>query len=120
MILRRFIQHSSGLFRSSNSIHGHSKIIAVVFICLLLSPLTASDKQSERNLDTWNEELKTVESHIAKFQEMAAIEGLSVGLVDGDNPPRLISLGYANSETKQAVDNDTIFQAASLSKPVLA
>ena len=120
MILWRYIQHSNGLSRSVNSIRSPSKMKVLIFMCLLSSPLTASDKKSERQLDIWNVELKSVQRQIVEYQEMAAIEGLSVGFVDGDEPPRLISLGYANSETRQAVDDDTIFQAASLSKPILA
>ncbi len=50
----------------------------------------------------------------------ASIPGLSFGYIDKGEPAQLTVVGLADTENGVAVDQDTIFQAASLSKPVLA
>ena len=60
------------------------------------------------------------DQHIQHWKHVAAIPGISFGFVKKGGQPQLISLGLADSDKQVKVSPDTIFQAASLSKPVLA
>ncbi len=50
----------------------------------------------------------------------AAVPGLSMAVVRRGEPPALTQAGVRNATTGQSVDTGTIFDAASLSKPVFA
>lgn len=50
----------------------------------------------------------------------AHVPGLSMAVIDGHQPMALMAIGLRNSLDRTAVDQQTIFDAASLSKPVFA
>lgn len=58
-------------------------------------------------------------SRIAPLLEKANIPGMSVAVI-ADTSITTINFGYQNKEQQQLIDDNTIFQAASLSKPVVA
>ena len=61
-----------------------------------------------------------LKDYLKELTESAAIPGLSFGLIEKGVEPTLISIGVADSQKPLAVTQNTIFPAASLSKPVLA
>ena len=61
-----------------------------------------------------------LKGYLQELAESAAIPGLSFGYLQKGAEPILISVGVSDSHKQLAVKQDTIFQAASLSKPVLA
>ena len=89
--------------------------LLLVTIITLTSPNVCVAKQ-------FDEKANNIEQHkmVARFQEMAAIPGISFASNNKQNIVTSVALGYANTDTKKIVDGRTIFQAASLSKPVLA
>lgn len=90
-----------------------SLVVGVFAICLTASAKTDTSKLNKELNSELNSELKAL-------AESAAIPGLSAGVVEKDKPTQLIALGLANSENQLTVKHNTLFQAASLSKPVLA
>ncbi|GHG03165.1 serine hydrolase domain-containing protein [Thalassotalea marina] len=63
---------------------------------------------------------ESLESVVERLANSASIPGVSAGYIDGKQHVQLATFGQANSKSELPVSNDTIFQAASLSKPVLA
>ena len=57
---------------------------------------------------------------IQKMMGAANISGLSLAYIEGGEIKETVSYGYKNMDTKEVVDQETVFAAASLSKPVLA
>ena len=86
----------------------------------LITSVTILADESINNSDVWQKSNKEIRAELTKIKDMAAIEGMSIGLSEKGAAITDFAIGYANSETKEMVETDTIFQAASLSKPVLA
>lgn len=57
---------------------------------------------------------------LPRLLELAYVPGLSVAVVEGGRVAWAAGFGVRNAETKEPVDADTVFPAASLSKPVFA
>lgn len=55
-----------------------------------------------------------------KIIKKASIPGLSLAQLNGGNESEILSLGWKNAQTKEPVNQQTLFSAASLSKPVVA
>ena len=66
------------------------------------------------------ENSQNLETYLQELTKSAAIPGLNFGYMTKGQDPQLVSIGLADSNQKKTVTNETIFQAASLSKPVLA
>lgn len=59
-------------------------------------------------------------SALKKIMETENIPAISIAIINDNKVTYHQSLGVGNSETKKPVDNQSIFEAASLSKPVFA
>ena len=57
---------------------------------------------------------------LPRMMELAYVPGLSIAVVEGGRVTWARGFGVKKAETKDAVDADTVFPAASLSKPVFA
>jgi len=55
-----------------------------------------------------------------KLMEKHRVPGLSVAILQNGQTSIIETFGYRNLETKQKITNDTVFQAASLGKPIFA
>jgi CubicO group peptidase (beta-lactamase class C family) len=64
--------------------------------------------------------LAHLEKRIPELMEDAAVPGLSIALVKDGRLLWRRAFGYCSLESKQPVTTDTVFEAASLSKPVFA
>jgi CubicO group peptidase (beta-lactamase class C family) len=62
----------------------------------------------------------SLESKITNLMSQGDVPGLSLALIKDSRVVWSRGFGYKNAETKEPVDDDTIFEAASLSKPVFA
>jgi len=85
-------------------------LISSLLILTSLSCLADSDMDDRKH----------IRAELANLRSFAAIEGMTVGFQFGQKPAYDIQLGIADTEKGIKVDSTTIFQAASLSKPVLA
>src|SRR6187431_268322 len=54
------------------------------------------------------------------LMDSAGIPGASIAIIDRGRLARAEGLGYADSSRRTKVDRNTVFEAASLSKPVIA
>ena len=61
-----------------------------------------------------------IEEKLPVFMKEASVPGLSITLIRDNKRLWSKSFGHANIETSESVRSDTVFEAASLSKPVLA
>jgi CubicO group peptidase (beta-lactamase class C family) len=60
------------------------------------------------------------EEELPKLMDAFKVAGLSVAVVDNAKTVWRRGFGFKNTETKEPVDTDAIFQAGSMSKPVFA
>jgi len=99
-----------------------------VFVSLLFSSaiISAQDKlpsqiKSGVETDAKSKELITrLEKSIPQLMKEGEVPGLSIAVIRDAKVVWQQSFGVANSATNQLVGDDTIFEAASLSKPVFA
>ncbi|MDX1667109.1 MAG: serine hydrolase domain-containing protein, partial [Saprospiraceae bacterium] len=61
-----------------------------------------------------------LETRISQLMEAAGIPGLSVACIEDGKIDYLGAFGLRSRDTRLAVDEETVFSAASLSKPVFA
>src|SRR6185369_16401263 len=54
------------------------------------------------------------------LMQLAGVPGLSLALVQNDEVNQVLALGVRNVQSREPVNAETIFEAASLSKPVVA
>ncbi len=107
-----------------------NKIFLVAGVCFSLSFSTAivsaQDKLSNKltsrpKTDVKSKELiAQLEKGIPQLMKDGEIPGLSIAVIRDAKVVWQHSFGVANSATNQPVSDDTIFEAASLSKPVFA
>jgi CubicO group peptidase (beta-lactamase class C family) len=64
--------------------------------------------------------IERLKKNVPELMKEANIPGLSLALIRDGKLAWSQGFGVKNSETKESVTNDTIFEAASLSKPVVA
>jgi len=77
--------------------------------------------RSEPNHNSAEKHLTSrLERSIPSLMDQGDIPGLSIALISDGKVSWSRGFGFKNSETKEAVDDDTVFEAASLSKPVFA
>jgi len=102
------------------------------FLCLLilglcsraeLSAQTASNSRAQlsaQTTDSSQTRIDQLKKDIPDLMQKADIPGLSIALIHDGQLVWTGSFGYANTETKKPVTDETLFEAASLSKPVFA
>jgi CubicO group peptidase (beta-lactamase class C family) len=91
---------------------------------LCLMPVGCSHRQqsqgSKKNTARWQEFTAQLEKDIPGLMEKATLPGMSIVLIRDARIHWRRGFGMKDNESRQPVDNDTIFQAASMSKPVFA
>ena len=103
-------------------------IAALVFLILSTISISAQNKSSASNQfskqskpDAKSKELiAQLEKSIPQLMKDGDVPGLSIAVINDAKVVWQQSFGVANSATNQPVSADTIFEAASLSKPVFA
>ena len=106
-----------------------STLSVALTISLLWSPATASWNPSPRP-DFWSTPAKTtvkndelivrLEEVIPRLMKEGYVPGLSIAVIRNGKLAWNYGFGVKNAETKEPVTEDTVFEAASLSKPVFA
>jgi CubicO group peptidase (beta-lactamase class C family) len=91
----------------------------VIVICSL-SVFLASPAQHPVQVKTDKKAFANLEQAIPSLMTAADIPGLSIAIIRDARVVWSKGFGVANAETKQPVDDKTVFEAASLSKPVFA
>lgn len=93
-----------------------TRAFAASFLCLCLflaeAPIGAAGVQAAASAQ--------LEEQIARLMREGNVPGLSMAIVRKGRPTRLQGFGVRNSASKDPVTADTVFEAASLSKPVFA
>jgi CubicO group peptidase (beta-lactamase class C family) len=99
-----------------------TKNILVLLIILLPSPAFAQAKQAPQFAPLAKSEklIAQLEKSIPQLMKDGEVPGLSIAIIKDAKVIWQQSFGVANSATKQPVNENTIFEAASLSKPVFA
>lgn len=98
--------------------------ILTFFLCVLLFSATASAQKNKyaplTNSKTTNEAISSLEKDIPNLMKLSDVPGISAALVRNGKIVWSKGFGFANAETKEPVTNETVFEAASLSKVVFA
>lgn len=70
--------------------------------------------------DTYKTLTADLEKQIPKLMEEAVVPGISIAIIKDAKLFWTKGFGVKNSVSKEPIDNDTVFEAASMSKPVFA
>jgi CubicO group peptidase (beta-lactamase class C family) len=87
------------------------------------APSTGGDKLEhifELPSSSWNSWIKALETRIPSLMQQTSVPGLSIVLIRDAKIYWRGGFGVRDAETRQPVDNDTVFEAASMSKSVFA
>jgi len=95
-------------------------VATLVFLGLMLAPLTAgaqtaSDRVTEQKIETACIQLEAL---ITEEMQKTGVPGIAIGIVFRDKAIYLKGHGVRDVGTRQPVDPDTVFQLASVSKPL--
>lgn len=97
--------------------------VGVCFAVLLLASLGLAQAKSGAQVPLRRIDQATVrdlEKTVPEAMKKADVPGMSLALIKDGKTYWVHSFGVNNTTTQQPVTNDTVFEAASLSKPVLA
>lgn len=82
--------------------------------------LGAVDPESSRRAPGWDETIATIERLTPRLMEELRVPGVSIALVRDGRPAWTKAWGVADATTRAPVTTGTLFEAASMSKPVFA
>src|SRR5205823_2397519 len=86
-----------------------------------LLPVAASSQEHESNdRASWETLINDLEKQIPKLLSENLVPGLSIALIRDAKLGWRRAFGVRDSGTRKPVDNDTVFEAASMGKPVFA
>ncbi|HEX5706598.1 MAG TPA: serine hydrolase domain-containing protein [Pyrinomonadaceae bacterium] len=100
-----------------------ARTLAAAFAALAtprLSSLLAAPKQGKTDAKRPRNLTEDFLARLPRVMELAYVPGISVAVVEGGQVVWSRGFGVRSAETKEPVDAETIFPAASLSKPVFA
>ncbi len=97
-----------------------SPILALIGICLLCLTISGYSNEPAVQPDTTAATIKHLHQRIPELMQANGIPGLSIALIADAELAWIGHYGVANIETGIPVTADTLFEAASLSKPILA
>jgi CubicO group peptidase (beta-lactamase class C family) len=88
-------------------------------------PLLARSRVNQQSIDlhdgpSWRPLVADLEKQLAELMEQALVPGFSIAIIQDAKLLWRRGFGVKNSASKEPVDNDTVFEAASTSKPVFA
>ncbi|MCL7971461.1 MAG: beta-lactamase family protein, partial [marine benthic group bacterium] len=92
-----------------------SGILSAGFAC---SP--AADAPAEAETEVASDPALVLLDSVPELMQRAEVPGLQLAYMEGGSVVMTAAFGYANSETDTPVTDRTVFEAASLSKPVFA
>lgn len=95
-------------------------LISTVVITICLTTNVAFAPKSQPRAPLNNSAVARLEQTIPHLMTEADIPGLSIALIRNSNVIWTRGFGVTNSETKARVNDNTVFEAASLTKPVFA
>jgi CubicO group peptidase (beta-lactamase class C family) len=95
---------------------------AFLSIILLVFTIPAVAQKNSFTKDTNSNKvvIEALKTKIPNFMKEADVPGMAVALIRNGKLVWTNGFGVKNADTQEAVSNDTIFEAASLSKPVVA
>ena len=95
---------------------------AVSFSILALVACSRGNQQSAESKDglPWKTLIADLEKQIPQLMEEGMVPGLSIAIIKDAKLFWRRGFGVKDSASKEPVDNDTVFEAASTSKPVFA
>ena len=96
------------------------RLISTLVITICLTPNVAFAQKSRPRATLSNGAVTRLEQTIPHLMTEANIPGLSIAVIRDSNVIWTRGFGVTNSETKARVNDNTIFEAASLTKPVFA
>lgn len=93
-----------------------------IFLCILFLPIiTIAQEVSNLKTNTTDLDLiEDLEKAVPELMVKAEIPGLSIAVIKGGKIIWYKGFGVRNLKTGKSVSNNTVFEAASLSKPVFA
>ena len=97
------------------------KSYIIITILILSKPIYAQyDMEQIRVPDGRYISIKTLNKYIEISMDSLGLPGLSIAIVNNDEIVYHNTFGVKNNKTKEPVTNETIFEGASLSKPLFA
>lgn len=93
------------------------KSISLFAFCFVLFSVSISAQKNRQSNDVI---ISNLEKDIPNLMKAADVPGISAALIRDGKVVWSRGFGFSNAETKQLVTNETIFEAASLSKVVFA
>jgi CubicO group peptidase (beta-lactamase class C family) len=94
-------------------------VSSVVFLLLVLHlPVCAQEGRKPITLEQVNQAVEEIQKLAANEVEKDTVPGLSIAVVFQDQVVCAQGFGVRNVQTQDPVDADTVFQLASLSKPI--
>jgi CubicO group peptidase (beta-lactamase class C family) len=96
------------------------RLISTLVITICLTPNVAFAKKSRPRATLNNDAVTRLEQTIPHLMTEADIPGLSIAVIRDSKVIWTRGFGVTNSVTKARVIDDTVFEAASLTKPVFA
>lgn len=96
--------------------------LLIMFSSLLAACALAPEPQRDARGRSVTEEVvvQELERRIPHLMDEGLVPGLAVGLIEGTEPVWVGGFGVKHAETREPVTGETVFEAASLSKPVFA
>src|SRR5690349_1724041 len=94
--------------------------ISIILLILMIAVPTngQSSKRKIKTISGRNVKIKNLDKFIKTTMDSLQIPGLSIAIINDAEVVYHRLFGVKNIETKEPVDNETIFEAASLSKPL--
>lgn len=77
-------------------------------------------QQTFKNLNGFNIESEQFDAFIKRQVDSLDIPALSIAILNDNNLVYYQAIGYKNTESKDTCDNKTLFEAASMTKPIFA
>jgi CubicO group peptidase (beta-lactamase class C family) len=104
----------------SSSEDALKRLISSLVITICLTPNLAFSQKSRPRATLNNTAITRLEQSIPHLMTEADIPGLSIAVIKNSKVIWTRAFGVTNSETKARVNDNTVFEAASLTKPLFA
>jgi CubicO group peptidase (beta-lactamase class C family) len=95
-------------------------ILILLSLVLSLSDIAGAEIRLQQTLDWGFRAATVVDSHTPGLMVEYKVPGVSIALIDNNRIVRTATYGVANAKTKSPVATNTLFEAASMSKPLFA
>lgn len=106
--------------RNPRTFRRHVVVCCSAILCAAVGCGPASDGPSVTDEPASPDPAMVLLDSIPKLMQRAEVPGLQLAYMDEGSVVMTAAFGYANSENETPVTDRTVFEAASLSKPVFA